>query len=293
MQLADVLPVDIISVDAAQVYRGMNIGTAKADAKTLAQYPHYLVDICEPEDTYSAADFRRDAIAQIKQSFARNRLPVLVGGTMFYFSALKNGLSGLPAADMEVRTEIQQQADRRGWQALHQDLKTIDPELGGQIRPSDPQRIMRALELFQLSGSKPSELMQRLKATPCPWPTLHFALFDPDRAALHGRIRQRYRQMLDDGLVDEVESLRQRPGLSAQTPSMRTVGYRQMWNYLDGRCSEEEMVEQAVAATRQLAKRQLTWLRNTAGVIWIDANYQQNVTILRYFLKENRISFDV
>ena len=293
MQMADKFPVDIISVDAAQVFRGMNIGTAKPDAATLINYPHYLVDIRNPEEPYSAADFRQDAIDQIEKSFRKNRQPILVGGSMFYFSALINGLSGLPAANPAIRDELKADAKLFGWQKLHDQLRAIDPALADRIRVSDPQRLMRALELARLSNEKPSELMQKSRPEPCPWPFLHFSLFDQDRSRLHLRIHRRYEDMLQTGLVEEVERLQKNPLLCADSTSMRTVGYRQVWSYLDGNCSYQEMLDQAVAATRQLAKRQLTWIRNTPGVVWLDALIHNKDEILIHFLKENRFPFVV
>ncbi|MFT5111876.1 MAG: tRNA dimethylallyltransferase [Parasphingorhabdus sp.] len=293
MDLARDLPVDIISVDAAQVYRGMNIGTAKPDAQTLENFPHYLIDIRDPEESYSAADFQQDAVARIERSFASNRQPVLVGGSMFYFSALINGLSGLPASNQTIRAELKAEAEQLGLPALHQKLQIIDPELAERIRLTDPQRLMRALELARITGEKPSVLMQRCQPRPCPWPYLHFTLFDQDRRCLHLRIQQRYELMLHNGLIDEVRGLKQRPGLNANSTSMRTIGYRQVWSYLDSECSKEEMLDQAVAATRQLAKRQLTWIRNTSGIVWLDALFAGKKDLLLHFLKENRFPFVV
>jgi tRNA dimethylallyltransferase len=272
IDLARRLPVDIISADAAQVYRGMDIGTAKPDAETLKCFPHRLVDIRDPEDVYSAADFCRDARAAIEDSLAQGRLPLVVGGTMFYLSALVNGLSELPEANDVVRGEILACAAREGWPALHRQLAAIDPVLASRIRPGDAQRLQRAHEIYRVTGRSPSAVMRARRPEPLSYPFLSVALFHPDRRVLHRRISMRFHGMLEQGFVDEVESLRRRPGLSRRSPSMRTVGYRQALEYLEDDTPYRQFVDAAVAATRQLAKRQLTWLRGTPGTVWMDAS---------------------
>ncbi|KAA3622280.1 MAG: tRNA (adenosine(37)-N6)-dimethylallyltransferase MiaA [Proteobacteria bacterium] len=272
LELARRFPVDLISADAAQVYRGMDIGTAKPDRATLERFPHALIDIRDPDQVYSAAEFRCDAVAAIEASLARHRIPLVTGGTMFYLSALINGLSVLPRADARVRNAILELAEASGWQALHLELERIDPELAARIRPGDRQRLQRAHEIYRMTGRAPSQVMSASAPRPLPFPALHVALFHPRRDMLHERIESRFRAMLDQGLLEEVERLRTNPRLSAASVSMRTVGYRQAFEYLDRQVDFETFVQKAVAATRQLAKRQLTWLRATPGVVWMDAS---------------------
>ncbi len=262
------LPLDIVSVDSAQVYRGLDIGTAKPDAATRALAPHRLIDICEPEDPYSAARFVRDARREIAAIHAAGRVPLLVGGTMLYFRALLEGLSPLPPADPTLRRRLAAEAAAHGWQHLHQRLAARDPQAAARIHPNDPQRLQRALEVVELTGRPLSDLQR--SAGPrlldeCE--VLAFGLLPADRAALHRRIARRFEAMLAAGLVEEVEGLRRRPGLHGGLPALRSVGYRQVWAYLEGDCTYPEMVERGIIATRQLAKRQMTWLRG--GAHWI------------------------
>jgi len=264
--LARHLPLEIISVDSALVYRGMDIGTAKPDAATLAKAPHHLIDIVDPEESYSAARFRTDALALMADITARGRVPFLVGGTMLYFRALKEGLDDLPQADPRVRLELEQRAEREGWPALHAELARLDSATAARLKPTDAQRIQRALEVIQLSGRPMSELVSGAR-TELPWRLLEIALLPRDRGWLHERINQRFRTMLEDGFLDEVRQLRQRPGLHAGLPSMRCVGYRQAWQYLEGEIDRDQLQAQGAAATRQLAKRQLTWLRGWEGAL--------------------------
>ena len=268
LQLADALRGDIelefISVDSAQVYRGMDIGTAKPDAAERARVPHHLIDLIEPEQTYSAAQFVRDATAAAEAIRARGRLPLLVGGTMLYFKALRDGLDAMPAADVTVRTQIDARAATEGWPALHTELQRVDPATAARLAPHDAQRIQRALEVWEVSG-KPLSSFHGRDAAPADdgrWPLI--ALEPASRPWLHERIATRFDAMLDAGLLEEVRALRQRPGLSAQMPSMRCVGYRQAWAALDN-AEFDGLREAGIAATRQLAKRQLTWLRSMAG----------------------------
>ena len=265
LALHELLPVEIVSVDSSQVYRGMDIGTAKPTPEERARAPHRLIDIRDPKESYSAAEFSRDALAEIRSIAAAGRIPLLVGGTMFYFRALEYGLSPLPAAAPAVRRELSAQAAGAGWPALHARLARIDPDAARRIDPHDAQRVQRALEIYTITGRAPSELGRA--AAPAVQCRFHkIALWPEDRAALHARIAARFEKMLERGLVEEVERLYGRGDLSLALPSMRTVGYRQVWSYLTGRVNYNEMVERSIAATRQMAKRQLTWLRRYPGV---------------------------
>ena len=267
--LSSRLPLEIVSVDSALVYRGMDVGTAKPDAATLARAPHHLLDIREPNETYSAAAFCDDARALMAAITARGRVPLLVGGTMLYFRALLQGLDDLPRADPALRKRLEQDADERGWPALHAELAMVDPATAARLAPNDSQRIGRALEIFELTGRPMSaQLAQATRALP--YRVLQLALIPSDRAVLHRRIRERFDAMLDAGLVDEVEMLRRNHVLDPTMPAMRAVGYRQAWAYLDGDIDLKGLREQGVAATRQLAKRQLTWLRSWPGAVTLD-----------------------
>ncbi len=260
IELSRHYPVDLISVDSALIYRGMDIGTAKPDPETLRRYPHALIDILDPAESYSAWQFVQDATRLIEQSREAGRLPLLVGGTMLYFHALQRGMNALPQSDPALRAELEREWREQGLQALHQELARIDPESARRIRPGDPQRILRALEVYRLSGQP----LSRLQAAPAQPPAIDFIplrLDVADRAWLHRRIEQRFGRMLEQGFEAEVRRLRARADLHPQLPSMRCVGYRQMWQYLDGQLNRQQMVERGVIATRQLAKRQLTWLR--------------------------------
>lgn len=262
-------PLEVISVDSALVYRGMDVGTAKPDAATLARAPHHLLDIREPNETYSAAAFCDDARALMAEITARGRVPLLVGGTMLYFRALLQGLDDLPRADPALRKRLEQDAAERGWPALHAELATLDPATAARLAPNDSQRIGRALEIIELTGRPMSaQLAQAPRALP--YGVLQLALIPSDRAVLHRRIGERFDAMLDAGLVDEVELLRRNHVLDPAMPAMRAVGYRQTWAYLDGDIDLKALREQGVAATRQLAKRQLTWLRSWPGAVTLD-----------------------
>ena len=265
LELAERLPLEIVSVDSAQVYRGMDIGTAKPDAATRARVPHHLIDIIDPEESYSAARFRADALAAIAASHARGKHALLVGGTMLYFKALREGLSDLPPADAAVRARLDARAARHGWPALHAELARVDPATAARLKSRDSQRIQRALEVYEISGRPLSTLQNRRE----PGPATRFtalALVPGDRDLLHRRIEARFDSMLAQGLVDEVAALRNRCSLTPGLPAMRCVGYRQVWEFLDGTCNRSAMRQRAIAATRQLAKRQLTWLRQTDAV---------------------------
>jgi len=264
LRLAEKHPVEIVSVDSAQVYRGMDIGTAKPGADERTRVPHHLIDLVDPDQRYSAGQFRADAIRVVLDIMGRKRIPLLVGGTMLYYRSLVAGLDVLPQANQKTREEITEEAQRRGWPALHADLATIDPQAAARIMPNDAQRIQRALEVYRISGSAISAL-QRGASEPLPFPIRGYALV-PERAELHRRIAQRFDAMLRAGLTDEVRQLKKKHLLSADLPSMRAVGYRQAWSFLEGRIDEKALREQGIAATRQLAKRQVTWLRSLPGL---------------------------
>jgi tRNA dimethylallyltransferase len=271
LRLADKLPVDIVSVDSALVYRGMDIGTAKPDQETLRRYPHRLLDIREPEESYSAGDFVRDATAAITNILEAGRVPLLVGGTMMYFRALTRGMAQLPPADRRIREAIDAEAAAEGWPALHRKLAAVDKAAAERISANDSQRIQRALEVYRASGRTITEWHRT--AQPDKVPSVRFVKFGlvpHARPVLHSRIEKRLAMMLGSGFLDEVRRLRGRPGLSARSPSMRAVGYRQLWSHLDGECDLETAVARALAATRQLAKRQLTWLRSESGLCSVD-----------------------
>ncbi len=261
LALAEALPVEIVSVDSALVYRDMDIGTAKPTPAELAACPHHLIDIVSPEEAYSAAHFRADALRIMDDIAARGRIPLLAGGTMLYFKALREGLSDLPPADPTLRTEIDRAAAQRGWPALHAELAALDPDAAARLEPTDAQRIQRALEIVRLTGRPLAESYARRAMSPPPWRLLPIALTPSDRSVLHARIEQRFEQMLAAGLLDEVRRLRTRYRLDLGMPSMRCVGYRQAWEHLDGLYDLDTLRFKGIAATRQLAKRQLTWQR--------------------------------
>ena len=263
LALAERLDGEIVSVDSAQVYRGMDIGTAKPDATVRRRIPHHLIDLIDPSESYSAARFARAALAAIADIRARGRVPVLVGGTMLYFKALSEGLSALPQADRRLRAEIDARAAREGWPALHAELGRVDPEAAARLAPTDAQRIQRALEVWHLAGVPLSSLQGRRAHSEALGPTLRYALIPADRARLHEAIARRFDAMLRDGLIDELAGLRRRYALSSGLPSMRCVGYRQVWSYLEGEIDRPTLRSRGIAATRQLAKRQYTWLRAT------------------------------
>ena len=270
MSLMKHLPVELISVDSALIYRGMDIGTAKPTAEELADAPHRLIDILDPTQAYSAADFRADALREMAEITARNKIPLLVGGTMLYFKALLEGLSPLPQADAAVRERIEKQAQEQGWNALHDQLSEIDPVAAMRIHPNDPQRLSRALEVFYISGKTLTELT-KISGETLPYRVHQFAIAPTRRELLHSRIEERFSQMLSNGFEDEVRTLLARGDLHTDLPSIRCVGYRQMWSYLSGEFDYDEMVYRGVCATRQLAKRQMTWLRGWEEVEWLDS----------------------
>lgn len=270
MELAAHRDIDVISVDSAQIYRGMDIGTAKASREEQAEVPHRLIDLLEPDGVYSAGAFCRDASAAIETATEAGRLPVLAGGTMLYFKALQEGLADLPEADLQLRQELDSRAEREGWPTLHAELAELDPQAAERIRPHDSQRIQRALEVCLLSGERLSDLQQQT-APPLQAEFLNIGLVPADRAELHRRIRLRFDSMMQQGLLDEVRQIAALPGVNQDSPSMRTVGYRQLLQHLRGELSLDEAVEKAVVATRQLAKRQMTWLRSWPQLQVIDS----------------------
>ena len=271
IQLRQHLPVEVISVDSALIYRGMDIGTAKPSKAELALAPHRLIDICDPAESYSAANFRTDALREMQEISAQGKIPLLVGGTMLYYKALLEGLSPLPSADEKVRSEIEAKAALIGWAGLHQELSKIDPISAQRINPNDSQRINRALEVFYLTGKTLTELTAQ-KGEALPYDILQFAIAPEQREVLHLRIEQRFHKMIELGFQQEVEELYRRPDLNENLPSIRCVGYRQMWEYLRGDYDHDEMVFRGICATRQLAKRQITWLRGwTSPIQWLDS----------------------
>lgn len=275
IELAQRYDGEIVSVDSALVYRGLDIGSAKPDLAERAGIAHHLIDIREPEQPYSAGEFAVDARAAVDAVLARGRLPLLVGGTGLYFRALLGGLSSMPASDPAVRAGIEAEAAVRGWAALHAELAAIDPPAAARIRPSDPQRITRALEVWRLSGRPISDWQSDAPLSPRPpWRVLKLVLAPVDRALLHARIALRFERMLAGGFLDEVRSLLARPGLHPELPAMRAVGYRQAWRHLRGETSASEFLAEGIAATRQLAKRQLTWLRGELDAFHIDPHTQ-------------------
>ena len=265
------LPVEIISVDSALIYKGMDIGTAKPSAEELALAPHRLLDIRDPAQAYSAAEFRRDALKEMDEISQSGRIPLLVGGTMLYYKALLEGLSPLPAADPEIRRQIEERAEAEGWEALHRDLCRIDPEAGHRIHPNDPQRLSRALEVFYISGKTLTGLT-KTSGEALPYDVIQFAIAPSSRELLHQRIALRFEQMLASGFETEVRKLFMRGDLHTDMPSVRCVGYRQMWSWLSGEIDYDEMVFRGICATRQLAKRQITWLRGWENIHWLDSD---------------------
>jgi len=281
IRCAEQLGCELISVDSALVYREMNIGTAKPDAQELARAPHKLIDIIDPSEAYSAANFRDDALREIKSSLSRGKTPVLVGGTMLYYKALQEGLSELPAADQGIRSQLEADAESYGLQAMHDRLAQIDPVSAERINVNDPQRIQRALEVYEISGKTLTEFWQQQTPHTLPYNIIKIAFFPENRDLLKQRISKRFHQMLELGFMDEVEALRRRGDLNLDLPSMRCVGYRQAWEYLDGFMTYDEMTEKAIIATRQLAKRQLTWLRKEQNCNFYDVNQAIYLKILK------------
>jgi tRNA dimethylallyltransferase len=284
ISLREHMPVELVNVDSAQIYRQMDIGTAKPDAETLKKAPHRLLGFCDPADTYSAADFAIDAKKEIADIHSIGRIPLLVGGSMLYFKVLLEGLSDLPSADAEIRKSIQEQADREGWASVHQQLQLVDPMTAEKLHPNHSQRIQRALEVYKITGTPLSELQsQSLGGIEDIYDVRQYALVVENRALLHQRIEQRFMAMMEAGFSDEVEALFRRGDLHADMPSIRAAGYRQLWDYFEGHCGLEEAIEKAIIATRQLAKRQQTWLRNWPNSREIQVDNQQG------YLEQNNL----
>lgn len=271
VELVQRYPFTIISVDSALVYREMDIGTAKPDAETLLRAPHRLIDFLDPSESYSAAQFQRDAVREIEAVLAAGRWPLLVGGTMLYYRALQRGLADMPSSNEEIRAQLDADIAQHGLLAAHARLAAVDPEAAARIHPNDPQRIQRALEVYLVSGVPISTWIKQAQAQTVPYQWVNIVVAPQDRTLLHDRIADRFRLMLQNGFVDEVQKLRLRGDLDLQKPSMRAVGYRQVWEHLDGEYDYATLVERGIVATRQLAKRQLTWLRGEQGLEWMDS----------------------
>lgn len=290
LDIAENFPVEIISVDSAQVYRHMNIGTAKPDQATLTRVPHHLIDLIDPDQYYSAAQFCKDALTAMQVITQRNKIPLLVGGTMLYFRALQDGLSLLPSADQNLRLELENMAKQLGWPAMHQKLTELDQETAIRIKPTDSQRIQRALEVCYLTQRPMSEILKAPKQAEFPYRKINIALIPSERSRLHQRIAERFKSMLIRGLVDEVQSIRQQfPSVSIESPAMRCVGYRQTCLYLDNKINVSKLHDMGIAATRQLAKRQLTWLRSmkTDSIQEFDCLTANLAAPIRSFLQQS------
>lgn len=270
MQLADRFPVELISLDSAQVFRDMNIGTAKPDAETLARYPHHLIDLISPEESYSAARFCEDALRVMGEITARGKVPLIVGGTMLYYKALTEGLADMPKADAAIRAQIDAEAAVHGWPHMHMELAKLDPDSAARLKPNDAQRIQRALEVVRLTGRTMADIYAAQEKTPFPYRRLSIALMPTDRAWLHERIALRFDLMLAQGLVEETRALRSKYRLRADLPSMRCVGYRQTWEMLEGEIPPQELRDRGIFATRQFAKRQITWLNSLPNLALFD-----------------------
>jgi len=285
MRLARELPCEIISVDSAQVYKGMDIGTAKPGASLLQEAPHHLIDVIEPHERYSAARFRDDALALMREITERDRIPLLVGGTMLYFQALTEGLNELPEADPMIRLMIDTMAGEEGWPAVHARLARVDPATAARLEPGDAQRIQRALEVYYVTNKPLSELLKKPRYVYFPYSPIRVSLVPGDREVLHERIAQRFEAMLEAGLVAELKTLREEYALDAGMPSMRCVGYRQAWDHLEGRIDAAALREQGIAATRQFAKRQLTWLRAMEGITEFDCLTEDVADLVLEYLR--------
>lgn len=286
-ELAQIFPLDIISVDSAMIYRGMDIGTAKPTPDVLQAFPHALVDICDPSESYSAAQFREDALQHIHAIQKKKRIPFLVGGTQLYFYVLERGIAPLPHADPEIRERLQQEAQKLGWEMLHERLQRVDPLAAGRIHPHDKQRLQRALEVYELTGRCLTEWHAEATTKALDFSIIHLALVPGARGWLHERIAARFQHMLSHGFIEEVEVLKRRGDLDLSKPSMRAVGYRQVWEYLEGKMDQETLRERGIVATRQFAKRQLTWLRQwEASTTLFDASASQVGQKMVEFLRE-------
>ena len=277
---------EIVSVDSVLVYRGLNIGTAKPTAEELQMIPHHLIDLCEPDQPYSVSQFCEDAKAHIDKIILKGKVPLLVGGTMLYFRALRDGLADLPSAEQDVRAQIHDEASATSWQAMHEKLAIIDPESAARIKIGDSQRIQRALEVYQISGKTLSQHFKEQSIQPLSHPILNLAISPVDRESMREKIALRFELMLEQGLVDEVKNLYQYKGLSDDLPAMRSVGYRQVCQYLDEKMDYQLMKEKAITATRQLAKRQMTWLRQWPDLHWLETDDSQNVYKIKQHIED-------
>lgn len=287
VELVRQLPLEIINVDSAQVYRGMDIGTGKPDADTLARAPHRLIDILDPSEPYSAAAFRRDALREMRAIREQGRTPLLVGGTMMYFRALRDGLAELPEADPAVRQWIEALARKEGWPAVHHRLAAVDPESAARIHPTDPQRLQRALEVHALTGRPLSALQAESRGADSGFDLFFLAIQPERRSVLHEKIGRRFRSMVDTGLIEEVDALYRRGDLGEHLPSIRSVGYRQVWQHLRGELRYEAMIERGIIATRQLAKRQMTWLRGWRELSNLDSEDPELISRVLKLLRPN------
>lgn len=293
IEIVQRLPCEIINVDSAQIYRDMNIGTGKPDAQTLLKAPHRLIDILDPAQAYSVSQFRTDALAAMEEIQANGKIPLLVGGTMMYFKALRDGLASMPAANAQTRKQILAMASDQGWEAVHQQLQAVDPESALRIHPNDPQRLQRALEIYLVSGKTMTQFHREeaLRSVGIALPfDLHFFAIQPGlRSVLHDRIAQRFKQMLTDGLVAEVDKLYRRGDLDLSMPSMRSVGYRQVWQFIAGELSFDAMVERGIIATRQLAKRQVTWMRSWGELHSFDSENPETLDLILKSIEQTAI----
>ena len=289
LELVEQYPCEIISVDSALVYKDMNIGTAKPDAEMQAKAPHRLIDLIDPAEAYSAAQFREDALREMADITAAGKVPLLTGGTMMYFKFLRDGAADLPTADETIRERLLNEAEKHGWPYMHDQLRQVDPESAQRLKPMDQQRIQRALEVYQVSGKTLTEHWAEQQTQPLPYHVVNLAVCPPERKQLHERIALRYRQMLEQGFIDEVQRLYERGDLDVNMPSIRAVGYRQVWDYLEGVYDYDEMVERGIIATRQLAKRQITWLRSWPDLHWLDTNDPNLLTSALKILQANAI----
>ena len=289
VELVKSLPLEIISVDSAMVYRGMDVGTAKPESAILQIAPHRLIDICEPEQTYSAGSFCHDARIEIEQIHAQGHIPLLVGGTGLYFRSLQFGFSEMPGADPEIRNRLEAEASRIGWGEMHARLAKVDPVAAARIHRNDPQRIQRALEIHELTGKPITALHEQGRTAALPYPVIKLIVAPAERSQLNKHIRDRFMAMLEAGLVAEVERLRCRPGLSAASPSMRLVGYRQVWSCLDAEYDHKTMINKAIIATGQLAKRQMTWLRSEQHGVWFGTGRTKLSQFLLNYLRNDRL----
>ena len=289
IRLVQHYPVDIISVDSSMVYRGLDIGTAKPSAAELASAPHRLIDIKDPAQAYSAAEFREDALKEMAEISARGRIPLLVGGTMLYFKILRDGIADLPQANEAIRQQIVEQAQQEGWAVIHQQLARVDAVTAARLKPTDSQRLQRALEVYLATGIPLSVWHEQQQAQALPYCIHQFGLLPQDRSILHQRIEQRFDSMLANGFIEEVQALKQRPDLNLELPAIRSVGYRQVWEYLDNKYDYDEMRFKGIVATRQLAKRQYTWLRSFGSDVHA-LDTQDAWIVLQDYLKKIKIA---